>query len=77
MDDVTARKGADTLVGKSYCHLYSKHMIHVYMRHALAIMTVAGTLTRVASDNRGVGSIKRWGGGTSFQGYFWIMKRAP
>ena len=29
---------------------------------------------------RSVGSIKRWGGGgggTGFQGHFWIMKSAP
>jgi hypothetical protein len=25
----------------------------------------------------GVGSIKRLGGGTGFQGHFWILKRAP
>jgi hypothetical protein len=27
--------------------------------------------------NRGVGSIKRFGGGTGFQGHFGILKRAP
>jgi hypothetical protein len=39
------------------------------------LLNIKGNLIKV---NRGVGSIKRLGGGgTGFQGHFWILKRVP